>query len=82
MPPIPLSIDAPVSLLTIKLKLTTITIIIKLIALAYWFHPFSLYWNRSVVRILVDGETKRINRESSLIQEINGSRYPDRKLDF
>ena len=76
-PPMPLSIDAPVALLTPKFTKRTIITIIKLIPLEYWLHPFSLYWKRRVVRTLFCGVTNNTKRESSLIQEINGRRYPE-----
>ena len=56
--------------------------ITRLIALAYWSQPFSLYWNRIVVSTLLAGVTSSTNRDSSLIQEMKGSRYPEITVDF
>ena len=66
--------EAPVSLLMMKLDSSTTPTISRLMALAYWFQPFSFYWNSMVVRTAVDGVISRMNSDSSRMQEMNGSR--------
>ena len=78
----PLSIDAPVTLLTTAFTTRTMMTIIKFIPFEYWLQPFSLYWKRRVVKTLFWGVTKSTKSESSHIHEVNGKRYPEIKELF
>ena len=73
--------DAPVSLLIVKLTIRTMATISRLIPFDICSTFFSSKYDSSVV-ISVPLEVSRMNSDSSLIQDTNGSRNPLMKLDF